>query len=149
MSDPVDELVGAAEEVVMAFSTHIFFLLWWFLVSKAYNDVKQWHQGELAICAQGRLHVLQSHRRRFPTNETRLVELYSCIGRIHGQHVGKDHLHDGRIQRGWLPEVDPRKRRELFHRTNIVSQTDFRFSFERLTQRPSVTTHTRQVYPES
>ena len=34
------------------------------------------------------------------TNETRLVELHSCIGWVHGQHIVKDHLHDGYVQRG-------------------------------------------------
>ena len=62
MNDPVDELVGAAEEVVMS-SIRFYLLTLMVPRIKAYNDVKQWHQGELAICAQGRLHGFQSHSR--------------------------------------------------------------------------------------
>ncbi|KAI0005369.1 hypothetical protein BJV74DRAFT_875326 [Russula compacta] len=40
MSGPVDELVGAAEET--------------------YNDIQQWAQGELAICAQGLLNCIRA-----------------------------------------------------------------------------------------
>lgn len=48
----VDELVSVAEEVKI-FSIHLISLCRWFLSSpKTYNDIKQ---GELAICAQGRL----------------------------------------------------------------------------------------------
>ncbi|KAI0286668.1 histidine kinase [Russula aff. rugulosa BPL654] len=41
IGQPLEELVGAAEEV-------------------AYNDVKQWHQGELAISAQGLLNCIRA-----------------------------------------------------------------------------------------
>ncbi len=47
-----------------------------------------------------RVGCVQSHDRTFITHDTRLVKLHSCIGRVHGQHVSKGHLHDGRLQRG-------------------------------------------------
>ncbi len=83
-----------------------------------------------------------------PTNEARFIELHSCIGWVHGQHLGKDHLHDEHVQRGSVPGVHTRQWWKYTHWAYLVGQRPFAQFLATYSVFP-VTMHIRQVYLES